>query len=181
MTAISLGLATNFTATADAAEKADPGLNSPAVAFFEKKIRPILARHCYTCHAADTKPSGNLRVDDRNGLLTGGNAGPAVVPGNPEKSLLLRRVSQTAEKGRMPREGQALTEEQIADLTKWIADGAAWPAIKAPEFIGKPNPDYEKPRKEHWAWQPLKETKSPAVQDKTWARDEIDDYILAKA
>src|SRR4051812_14929401 len=61
--------------------------------FFEKKIRPMLANHCYHCHSADTKPAGNLRVDDKNGLLTGGNAGPAIVPGHPEKSNLLKRVT----------------------------------------------------------------------------------------
>src|SRR5262249_33605022 len=64
-----------------------------AVEFFEKKVRPILVNHCYTCHAADTNSKGGLRVDDRNGLLVGGNGGPAVVPGKPEASLLLRRIT----------------------------------------------------------------------------------------
>jgi len=67
------------------------------VEFFEKKVRPILVSHCYTCHAADTKPSGGLRVDDRNGLLTGGNTGPAVLPGDPARSLLLQRPSEARE------------------------------------------------------------------------------------
>src|SRR5262249_61686469 len=61
------------------------------VEFFEKKVRPILADHCYHCHSADTKPAGNLRVDDRNGLLTGGNKGPAGVPGAPGKRPLSAR------------------------------------------------------------------------------------------
>ena len=59
--------------------------------WFETKVRPILVDHCYTCHSADTKPAGGLRVDDRNGLLAGGNSGPAVVPGDPAASLLLQR------------------------------------------------------------------------------------------
>ena len=63
-----------------------------AVDFFEKRVRPVLAGHCYNCHSADTKPAGGLRVDDRKGLLDGGDTGPAVVPGDPDKSLLLRRV-----------------------------------------------------------------------------------------
>ena len=54
-----------------------------AVAFFEKKVRPLLANHCFTCHSADTRPSGGLRLDDRNGLLSGGKSGPAIVPGKP--------------------------------------------------------------------------------------------------
>src|SRR4051812_47843498 len=78
------------------------------VEFFEKKVRPILADHCYHCHSADTKPAGGLRVDDHKGLLAGGNKGPAVVPGSPDKSLLVARVTQKDEKKRMPLEGRHL-------------------------------------------------------------------------
>jgi hypothetical protein len=87
------------------------------IEFFEKKIRPILVNHCYTCHSADTQPHGELRVDDPNGLLTGGNSGPAVVPGHPEQSLMLERIRSADPKRRMPREGAPLTEAEIADLT----------------------------------------------------------------
>src|SRR5262245_56920615 len=72
------------------------------IEFFEKKIRPILVAHCYACHSADTKPSGGLRLDDRHGLLTGGDSGPAVIPGEPAKSLLLLRVTHKDAKRRMP-------------------------------------------------------------------------------
>src|SRR3954471_14422952 len=88
------------------------------VEFFEKKIRPILASHCYSCHSAETKPSGELRVDDRNGLLTGGRTGPALVPGHPEKSLLLQRIVAADGKKQMPKEGDLLTQEEIDDVTK---------------------------------------------------------------
>jgi len=147
--------------------------------FFEKKIRPMLVSHCYTCHSADTKPSGNLRVDDRNGLLTGGNSGPAVVPGDPDKSLLLKRV--TLKEGKvMPAEGKRLTAEQIADLTTWIRDGAEWPKIETPASLTKPRPDFEKLKKEHWAWQPLTDPKPPSVKDAAWPKDDIDRFILAR-
>ncbi len=149
------------------------------VEFFEKKVRPIFADHCYHCHSADTKPAGNLRVDDRRGLLTGGNTGPAIVPGDPGKSLLLKRVAPDAKK-RMPIEGEHLTDEQIATLTQWIKDGAAWPAVRVPTSLGKPKPEYEKLKKEHWAWQPLTTPKPPAVKDTAWAKDDIDRFILAK-
>ena len=69
-------------------------------------------------------------MDDRNGLLTGGNKGPAVVPGEPGTSLLVARVTQTDEKKRMPLEGKHLTDEQVDVLRQWIADGAAWPAAR---------------------------------------------------
>src|SRR5262245_9251478 len=62
------------------------------VEFFEKKVRPLLVDNCNNCHSADANSRGGLRVDDRNGLLVGGNRGPAIVPGHPEKSLLIRAV-----------------------------------------------------------------------------------------
>jgi cytochrome c553 len=148
--------------------------------FFEKKIRPILANHCAACHSADTNAKGGLRIDDRNGLLRGGNTGPAAVPGEPEKSLLLRRVTLTDAKKRMPQEAPPLTAEQIADLTTWVKDGATWPPVRVPTSFGKPKPWYEKLKKEHWAWQPLADPKAPAVRDTAWPRDTIDRFILAK-
>src|SRR6186713_3204037 len=82
--------------------------------FFEKKVRPILVNNCYQCHSADTKPAGGLRVDDFNGLLSGGDAGAAVVPGEPENSILLRRVKLKDAKRRMPKDTEALAETDIA-------------------------------------------------------------------
>jgi Protein of unknown function (DUF1553)/Protein of unknown function (DUF1549)/Planctomycete cytochrome C len=150
------------------------------VAFFEKKVRPVLTEHCATCHSAETKPAGGLRVDDRNGLLVGGNTGPAVVPGKPEASLLLKRVTQGNAKRRMPIEGEHLTDEQVADLTTWIRDGATWPALKVPTALGKPKPEYEQLKKQHWAWQPIKAPTIPAVRDMSWPRDDIDRFLSAK-
>src|SRR4051812_33098767 len=86
---------TVLVAAPDASGKS-PRDDAASVEWFEKKIRPILVGHCYACHSADTKPAGELRVDDRNGLLTGGDNGPAVVPGDPEKSLLLRRIKHAS-------------------------------------------------------------------------------------
>src|ERR1700684_1065627 len=65
------------------------------VEFFEKKVRPILVSNCYNCHSANTNAKGGLRVDDRNGMIEGGGRGPAVVVGQPEKSLLMQAVRQT--------------------------------------------------------------------------------------
>lgn len=150
------------------------------VAFFEKKIRPMLADHCYSCHAADTKPSGGLRVDDRNGLLMGGDTGPAVVPGDPEKSLLLQRVQHDTPKRRMPKEGDLLTEAEIADLTTWIKNGAAWPRERVPASIGRVRAEYEELKAHHWAWQRLTDPEVPAVSDADWPAGDIDRFILAK-
>jgi Protein of unknown function (DUF1549)/Protein of unknown function (DUF1553)/Planctomycete cytochrome C len=153
----------------------------PAADFewFETNVRPILVDHCYTCHSADTKPAGGLRVDDRNGLLRGGNSGPAVVPGDPGASLLLKRVSHKNPSRRMPKEGQPLTDDQIAALSRWIRDGAPWPPVKFPASLGHSNEWYEPLRREHWAWQPLTNPELPAVSDNSWPRDKLDRFILA--
>src|SRR5262245_42154295 len=87
--------------------------------FFEKKVRPVLVANCYNCHSATTNSKGGLRVDDRGGLLAGGGRGPALVPGAPDKSLLLQAVRHTHDQVKMPPK-QPLTEAEIADLAQWI-------------------------------------------------------------
>lgn len=149
-----------------------------SVAYFEKKIRPLLVDKCSNCHSASTNARGGLRIDDRNGLIQGGNRGPAVVPGHPEKSLLIQAV-RYADDLKMPPRKQ-LDEEQLAILTKWIQDGAAWPSEKVPVALGKHNEKYDKLRKEHWAWQPLRDAKVPPLRDETWPRSPVDRFILAR-
>src|ERR1043166_335713 len=123
-----------------------------ALDFFEKKIRPLLVENCYNCHSANTNAKGGLRVDDRNGLTVGGGRGPAIVPGHPEQSLLLQAVKHAHEKVKMPpAPAKRLTDEEIADLTTWIKDGAAWPKPRVPASITRPNPEFDKLRKSHWA------------------------------
>ncbi len=168
-----------FAATAHADE---PAANPDAgVDFFEKKVRPMLVSHCYSCHSADTKLLGELRVDDRNGLLMGGKSGPAIVPGDPDKSLLLKRVRGTldARHAQMPKEGDLLTDEEIADLAQWIKEGVAWPREHIPASLGRTRPAYEKLKQEHWAWQPLKSPEPPEVKDTFWPRTGADRFILA--
>ena len=150
------------------------------IEFFEKKVRPVLVSHCYTCHSADTQPHGELRVDDRNGLLTGGNWGPAVVPGHPEQSLLLQRIQSADPKRRMPREGAPLTDAEVADLTTWIRDGVAWPSEQFPASLGHSATVYERLRAKHWAWQPLADAQVPSVADASWPLGDIDRFIVAK-
>src|SRR5262249_33492414 len=109
--------------------------------------------------------------------LAGGNSGPAIVPGHPEKSLPLKAVHKTG-KLKMPPDS-TLSAQQIDDLTKWIADGAAWPGLDVPVIKDKYAAKYAKLRKEHWAWQPLKQTPVPAVRDAAWPRADVDRFILA--
>ena len=118
----------------------DRRFDAESVEFFEKKVRPLLVNNCYNCHSANTNSKGGLRVDDRNGLLKGGNRGPAVVPGEPEKSLLIQAVRQTDEELKMPPK-KHLSAEEIADLTKWIKDGAAWPEVDAAAVRSQAQPE----------------------------------------
>ena len=156
-----------------------PSKDTAALEFFEKKIRPLLADNCFNCHSTNTNSRGGLRVDDRNGLISGGDRGSAIVPGDPEKSLLIKAVRQTDSKLKMPPMKQ-LSEQQIADLTKWIQDGAIWPRVEFTLPMGDPSPEYERLRKEHWAWQPLRDVKTPAVRVADWAHGEIDQFVQAK-
>ena len=120
-----------------------------------------------------------ITTDDRNGLIQGGNRGPAIVPGSPEKSLLIEAVRHTHAKVKMPPE-KHLAEEEIADLVQWIKDGAAWPRPQLPASLGKYKAKYAQLKKEHWAWQPIAEPAVPAVADAAWPRDELDRFILAR-
>src|SRR5215831_13543974 len=86
--------------------------------FFEKNVRPVLARQCLTCHSSPVSPMGGLRLDSREAVLKGGGRGPAVVPGKPAESLLLRAVRQT-DTLRMPPSGK-LTDAEIAAIGQWI-------------------------------------------------------------
>ncbi|MGH9658048.1 MAG: PSD1 and planctomycete cytochrome C domain-containing protein [Bryobacteraceae bacterium] len=133
--------------------------------FFETRIRPVLAKNCYTCHT--TARMGGLALDARASALKGGNSGPAVLPGDPEKSLLLQAVSHTHAKLKMPPTGK-LTEAEIADLRAWVARGALWPeGSTAPIERG------------FWSLRPVRKPAPPEVRNKTWARTAIDRFILA--
>jgi hypothetical protein len=148
------------------------------VEFFEKKVRPVLADNCYTCHSADTNAKGGLRLDDPNGSLQGGNRGPAIVVGAPEQSLLIQAVRHTHAKLQMPPE-KHLSEAEIASLVQWIKDGAAWTRVELPASVGKYREKYAQLRKQHWAWQPVREGTPPTVRDAAWPRGDIDRFLLA--
>ena len=177
LTAALAGTALAATAALAGGQEAPP--DQGALQFFESKVRPLLVDNCYNCHSANTKAAGGLRVDDRNGLLQGGNGGPAVVPGVPGGSLLLQAVRHAEDAPKMPPK-KKLTDDDVAALTQWIEGGAAWPEVSAAAVsLGKPNARYDALKKEHWAWQPLKEAAPPAVRDPSWPRGDVDRYVLA--
>jgi cytochrome c553 len=145
--------------------------------FFESKVRPVLAASCYSCHS--TSALGGLRVDSKEALLKGGKSGPAIVPGDPDNSLLITAVRQTGTL-KMPLGGK-LTAAQIDDLVGWIKNGASWPAGAKPTAAAGAAKYTITPRqREFWSLQPLHAVPAPASKNARWARTEIDRFILAR-
>jgi len=121
--------------------------------FFEAKVRPILATHCFECHGS--KDKGGLKLDSHAAVLKGGESGVVIVPGKPEKSLLLKAVRHVDEDLSMPPK-KKLPSHVIADLTRWIREGAVWGEAKAIGFAtGKITTEQRK----HWAFQLVKNVK----------------------
>ncbi len=147
--------------------------------FFEKKIRPVLVESCYSCHKVETgKPAGGLALDSIEAMIKGGESGqPAVVPGEPGKSLLMTAIRQTDSKLQMP-PGGWLNPEQIRDFEVWIRMGAPAPKSEAKASSWQPY-DLEK-AKLFWSFQPVRDVIVPRVSDESWVRTPIDRFILAK-
>ncbi|MFV0444992.1 MAG: DUF1553 domain-containing protein [Planctomycetaceae bacterium] len=132
----------------------DPKWSSEDVTFFETRIRPVLIEHCYRCHSSEAAKQKQLRgglfTDTRSGLLQGGESGPAVVPGEPDASLLLESLRY--ESFEMPPDGK-LPEQVIADFSTWIERGAADPRDGA---AAAPSRSIDiKAGRQHWAYQSL--------------------------
>ena len=140
---------------------------------FETKIRPVLALRCYACHSAKAaKLQGGLLLDSQAGLKRGGNSGPVIQPGDPDKSLLVRALRYQDKALQMP-PGKPLPGAVVADFENWIRSGADMPADA---IAIKPIDE----RKQFWSFQPPKDHAPPDVKQKDWARNEIDRFILAK-
>ena len=127
--------------------------------FFEKSVRPLLSNNCHACHGA-AKQKGNLRLDSRQAILKGGDSGPAVVPGHPEKSLLIKAVGYTDDELRMPPRSK-LAAAQLAILNRWVERGLAWPETKGVDSKGEASAFNLAERSRHWCWQPLLQTAPP--------------------
>jgi hypothetical protein len=155
---------------------------------FETRIRPILAARCFKCHS-DEKQSGNLRLDHKSFMLTGGDSGPAIVPGKPAESLLVEAV--TYESLEMPPSGK-LPADEIALLTEWIASGAYWPEGEAATATRSAEPErITDADRAYWAFQPPRALPAPDVtaadeavrkahgRPSSWVVNEVDRFVLA--
>ncbi len=144
--------------------------------FFETRIRPVLVKHCYECHSADSdEPKGGLLLDTREGIRRGGDSGHGVVPGELNDSLVLDAMKY--ESFEMPPEGK-LPDEVIADFEKWVLDGAEDPREGKSALI-RQKIDFEQAR-QFWSFLPIADPPIPAAPDPTWRRTDIDAFIAAK-
>ena len=143
--------------------------------FFETRIRPVLVQHCYECHAADAEElAAGLRLDHREGMLAGGQSGTVVVPGDPDASLLIQALRYDGLE--MPPE-QPLPATVIADFEQWVRRGANDPReAPAAKPVDSTTPVNQPP----WSFAPLRQASPPAVTDKSWPRDQIDHFVLAR-
>src|SRR5262249_49788825 len=150
---------------------ADP--SADGTSYFEKHIRPVLVERCYQCHSATVdKPKGGLRLDDRAALLRGGNHGPVVVAGKPEKSRLIQAIRRTDAELQMPPK-EPLTRAQVAAFEAWVKMGAPDPRVAA----AKPQAaiDWEK-AKQFWSFRPVRDPTPPAVRHAQWVANEVDRF-----
>jgi hypothetical protein len=148
--------------------------------YFEKYIRPVLATRCYGCHNSKAKAAqGDFFADSKDGLLRGGRSGvPAVVPGKPEDSLLIKAIQGSHKDLKMP-PGKPLPADQVEAFIAWVKMGAPDPRTGAAPVIDKPAYDWATEKK-HWAYQPVRNFEPPSIKDPEWSRTAVDRFIRAK-
>lgn len=149
--------------------------------FFEKRIRPILVRHCYECHSVVAKePKGGLLLDSRDNLRKGGESGTVIIPGKPEESLLISAVRH--ESLEMPPD-KRLPDDVIADLTHWVRSGALdtrdRPSDASAIAAETREVQYDQ-RRQWWSLQPVLAAPAPEVRDTRWPGGPVDRFILAQ-
>lgn len=149
--------------------------------FFESRIRPLLIDHCYSCHSHDAgEIGGGLLLDSRAGVIKGGETDVLIVPGDPANSLLMRVVHYKDPDMQMPPDGK-LTDEQIADLEKWIRMRAPDPRTEdtVAAFKAKTEIDWTEARN-FWSLRPRRDTPPPEVKDSSWPLNPIDQFVAAR-
>ena len=144
---------------------------SPALADFEREVRPLLVKHCVACHGSKLQRS-SLRLDRATAIHTGSENGAVILPGKSKESLLVKMVEGATGVKQMPPKGPRLSASEVALLRRWIDDGAKIPASEKLAVT--------RPGASHWAFQPVRRPHLPSVKDSSWARTPVDRFILAR-
>ncbi|MDP1563597.1 MAG: PSD1 and planctomycete cytochrome C domain-containing protein [Pirellulaceae bacterium] len=156
-----------------------PAFTAAQIEFFESQVRPILVEHCFECHdPANGEPGGNLSLVSRTDILTGGDSGPAIEPGDPIHSLLIEAVRH-GPRVQMPPDGK-LSLDDIATLMKWIEEKSPWPAESDQRSHETEVFDLQARRQSHWSWHAPVRTADPIVERKAWPNSAIDRFILQR-
>src|SRR5439155_16050500 len=127
---------------------------------FSRDIRPIFNQNCVACHGGVRQKNGVSFIFRGDALGVGKSGRRTIVPGKPEESELIARVTSKDPQVRMPYHAAALPPQQIALLRQWIKEGANW--------------------EDHWAFVPPKPQPLPAIKRANWARQPLDQFILAR-
>lgn len=160
-----------------ASAAADESVSADSLKFFENRIRPLLAENCFKCHGP-AKAEGGLRVDHITPLLKGGDSGPALIPRQPDQSLLMELVRRDDPDYAMPPDARdALTPQQVADLKQWIALGAPWPTAETWSDEQRDEHGFTATDRSWWAVQPLADVNVPQNAS-DWVKNEVDQFVL---
>ncbi len=149
-------------------------------AFFESKIRPALVKYCFECHAERSKEvGGKLLLDTREGLLKGGETGPAVIARQPDKSLLIQAIRYDGLE--MPPDNR-LPEAVVNDFATWVRNGAFDPRRPKKDDVAKKTESVVSSGGDEqlWSVKPVQTPPIPELKDSQWPRDSIDHFVLAK-
>ncbi len=148
--------------------------------FFESKIRPILIERCYECHSAEsTEVGGGLLLDSRNGIVAGGSTEQAIVPGDPQASLLYRAILYQNHELQMPPSGR-LEADQVESFRRWIEMGAPDPRVEDTTKLRRERKSLRlETALDHWSLKPLSDQAAPVEREDLWSKGGIDAWVLA--
>ena len=146
---------------------------TPGAQLFVDRVRPVLEQKCFTCHTDDER--GGLRLDSRERMLQGGGRGPAVIPGNPEQSLIIAALRHENPDLQMPRNADPLSAEEIQGFVDWIAAGAEWAAAGGPLAIPRRATTAEE--RQFWSFLPISEPSVPTPVAVEWSQTDIDRFV----
>jgi hypothetical protein len=148
--------------------------------FFESKVRPVLIKRCYDCHSTEKKIKGGLALDTQAGWQHGGDNGPAIIPGDLTKSLVIKAVRYLDKDFAMPPKSR-LPADEVAILEEWVKRGAPDPRTGDATKAAKPKRTINiEEGRQFWAFQPVTHPPVPAIKDTAWAKDPLDRFLLAK-
>ena len=148
-----------------------------AVEFFETQVRPVLAANCFECHGPK-KQESDVRLDSREAMMIGNSDGPVVVPGDPDRSRLVKAIRRQGDI-KMPPD-KPLPQPAVEALASWIKAGAPWPEKDAAISAASSAESIAAAAKRHWAFQPVREPPIPSVQNSAWLKNSVDAFVLTR-